>query len=70
MRLDWLAWSNPVAIWWSFLIVVSAGNIALLLRLQLLANPGYGLLLGLEKRAALGGKIVRYPVQRVLILHT
>jgi hypothetical protein len=34
MRLDWLAWSNPVAIWWSFLIVVSVGNIALLLRLH------------------------------------
>ena len=34
MRLDWLAWSNPVAIWWSFLILVSVGNIALLLRLH------------------------------------
>jgi hypothetical protein len=35
MRLDWLAWSNPVAIWWSFLILVSAGNIALFVRLHL-----------------------------------
>ena len=34
MRLDWLAWSNPVAIWWSFLILVSIGNIALLLSLH------------------------------------
>jgi hypothetical protein len=34
MRLDWLAWSNPVAIWWSFLILVSAGNMALLLGLH------------------------------------
>jgi hypothetical protein len=34
MPLDWLAWSNPVAIWWSFLILVSAGNIALLLGLH------------------------------------
>ena len=34
MRLDWLAWSNPVAIWWSFLILVSLGNIAVLLRLH------------------------------------
>ena len=33
MRLDWLSWSNPVAIWWSFLILVSAGNVALLLGL-------------------------------------
>ena len=34
MRLDWLTWSNPVAIWWCFLIGVSAGNIALLLCLH------------------------------------
>ncbi len=33
MRLDWLTWSNPVAIWWSFLILVSAGNVTLLLGL-------------------------------------
>lgn len=34
MRFDWLTWSNPVAIWWSFLIIVSAGNIAVLLALH------------------------------------
>jgi hypothetical protein len=34
MRLDWLAWSNPLAVWWSFLILVSAGNLALLLHLH------------------------------------
>jgi hypothetical protein len=34
MRFDWLTWSNPVAIWWGFLIVVSAGNIAVLLALH------------------------------------
>src|SRR5215471_2494978 len=34
MRLDWLVWSNPLAVWWSFLIVVSAGNLALLLHLH------------------------------------
>ena len=34
MSLDWLAWSNPVAIWWSFLITVSMANIALWLILQ------------------------------------
>jgi len=33
MRLDWLTWSNPVAVWWSFLVLVSAANIALLLGL-------------------------------------
>ncbi len=31
MRLDWLSWSNPVAIWWCFLILVSAVNVTLLL---------------------------------------
>src|SRR5271154_5081664 len=31
MRLDWLSWSNPVAIWWCFLLVVSAINVTLLL---------------------------------------
>jgi hypothetical protein len=30
MRLDWLTFSNPVAVWWDFLVLVSAGNIALL----------------------------------------
>jgi hypothetical protein len=34
MRFDWLTWSNPVAIWWSFLIILSAGNIAVLLALH------------------------------------
>src|SRR5262245_32229034 len=29
MSLDWLAWSNPVAIWWGSLLVVSSANIAL-----------------------------------------
>ena len=34
MSLHWLSWSNPVAIWWSFLIVVSAANVALWLLLH------------------------------------
>jgi hypothetical protein len=29
MSFDWLAWSNPVAVWWSFLLLVSTANIAL-----------------------------------------
>jgi len=28
MSLDWLTWSNPVAIWWCFLLLVSTANIA------------------------------------------
>lgn len=34
MSFDWLAWSNPVAVWWSFLLIVSGANIALLLLLH------------------------------------
>src|SRR5262245_1816824 len=34
MNFDWLAWSNPVAIWWGFLVTVSAANVALLLLLH------------------------------------
>src|SRR6202043_2536192 len=33
MNLDWLDWSNPVAMWWGFLLIVSAVNIAALLTL-------------------------------------
>jgi hypothetical protein len=29
MSIDWLSWSNPVAIWWGFLVLASAVNIAL-----------------------------------------
>jgi hypothetical protein len=32
--MSWLAWSNPVAIWWSFLIAISAVNIAIWLALH------------------------------------
>src|SRR5712691_4986574 len=33
MDLDWLTWSNPVAIWWVFLVIVSTVNIVLWLSL-------------------------------------
>ena len=29
MSVDWVTWSNPVAIWWLFLVTVSAANVAL-----------------------------------------
>jgi hypothetical protein len=32
--MSWLNWSNPVAIWWMFLIAVSAVNVALLVGLR------------------------------------
>jgi hypothetical protein len=34
MSFDWLAWSNPVAVWWGFLLAVSSGNIVLWLLLH------------------------------------
>jgi hypothetical protein len=34
MSLDWFTWSNPVAVWWAFLLGVSAANIALWLLLH------------------------------------
>jgi hypothetical protein len=33
MNVAWLDWSNPVAIWWEFLLVVAAINVAALLGL-------------------------------------
>jgi hypothetical protein len=34
MNFGWLDWSNPVAVWWTFLLTVSAVNIALFLALR------------------------------------
>jgi hypothetical protein len=39
MHFDWLEWSNPVALWWSFLVTVSALNITLLVRAAYRTNP-------------------------------
>ena len=34
MSLDWVSWSNPLAVWWVFLVTVSVANIAVFLLLQ------------------------------------
>jgi hypothetical protein len=34
MSMSWVTWSNPVAVWWTFLLTVSALNLALLLGLH------------------------------------
>src|SRR5262245_16295153 len=34
MNFEWLAWSNPVAIWWVFLLAVSSVNVSLWLVLR------------------------------------
>jgi hypothetical protein len=59
MRLDWLSWSNPVAIWWSFLLLVSVGNVALLL--------------GLIRRVRRNGAVPRdgiFTIEPLLLLST
>src|SRR6202453_3096271 len=44
MSLAWLTWTNPVAIWWCFLVAVSAGNILLWFQLRsLLRGSGTGI---------------------------
>src|SRR5436190_23695234 len=35
MKMEWLTWSNPVAVWWGYLTIVSAANIALFLSLRM-----------------------------------
>src|SRR5215468_4571634 len=34
MNIDWVAWSNPVSIWWGFLLIVSSINVGLWLALH------------------------------------
>jgi len=84
MSLDWLAWSNPVAIWWSFLITVSMTNIALWLilqrRLRSKTFPPRNGILGLELMVLLCAAYVfgcafrsllpRADVQRICLFDT
>lgn len=47
MSFDWLAWSNPVSIWWVFLIGVAAANIFLWLMLyRLVRRRPFNFILG------------------------
>ena len=39
MSFAWLSWSNPVAIWWFFLIGVSAVNVLLWFQLRAFLSP-------------------------------
>ena len=84
MNLDWLSWSNPVAIWWSFLIAVSSANIALWLilhrRLRNKAIATSRRILGLELMVLLCAAYVfgcafrsllpRADVQRICLFDT
>ncbi len=82
--LGWLHWSNPVALWWVFLICVSALNIALLfgLRAGYQRNPfgGAGSAFAFEPLALLASAYVfgcafrsvlpRADVQRICLFDT
>jgi hypothetical protein len=57
MHLDWLEWSNPVAVWWCFLIAVSALNIALL----------FGLFAASRKNAS-SGRNVALVIEPLILL--
>src|SRR5882762_8994760 len=84
MTLDWLSWSNPVAIWWSFLIAVSSANILLWLilhrRLRNTAIAPSRRILGLELMVLLCAAYVfgcafrsllpRADVQRICLFDT
>ena len=84
MSLAWLTWTNPVAIWWSFLVAVSAGNILLWFQLRSLLRgsataPGAGVP-AIEPLALLSGAYVfgcafrsllpRADIQRICLFDT
>src|SRR5262245_60694905 len=83
MNFDWLSWSNPVAIWWIFLIAVSGTNITLWLILHRLHNKAIAprrRILGLELMVLLCAAYVfgcafrsllpRADVQRICLFDT
>jgi hypothetical protein len=84
MNLTWLTWSNPVALWWLFLVTVSAVNVVLWFKLCAFAvrtannrRPG---LFGIEPLVLLSGAYVfgcafrsilpRADVQRICLFDT
>src|SRR3984957_10390280 len=84
MSLAWLTWSNPVALWWLFLVTVSALNVVLWFKLCAFAvrtannrRPG---LFGIEPLVLLSGAYVfgcafrsilpRADVQRICLFDT
>jgi hypothetical protein len=84
MSIDWLTWSNPVAMWWGFLVIVSAINVALWLLLfrwsrKRLSSRGHAAL-RLELLVILGAAYVfgcafrsvlpRADVQRICLFDT
>ena len=83
MRFEWLDWSNPVAVWWCFLIGVSAFNIVLLLGLFAVSRKSAGgrnVVLAIEPLILLSAAYVfgcafrsllpRADVQRICLFNT
>jgi hypothetical protein len=80
MNVAWLGWSNPVAIWWGFLITVSVVNIALWLvlhrqsRRNTLGERGLQLMILLCAAYVFGcafrSVLPRADVQRIVLFDT
>ena len=83
MLFGWFDWSNPVALWWSFLVTVSALNVALLIGLRAVyrANPfGAATIFAAEPLALLSAAYVfgcafrsllpRADVERICLFNT
>jgi hypothetical protein len=77
MRVDWLSWSNPVSVWWGFLLVVSSVNVLfwltlncylrrITLRFELLVVLSAAYVFGCAFRAILP----RAGVQRICLFDT
>jgi hypothetical protein len=77
MRVDWLSWSNPVSVWWGFLLVVSSVNVLfwlslnrylrrITLRFELLVVLSAAYVFGCAFRAILP----RADVQRICLFDT
>jgi hypothetical protein len=75
MSLDWLTWSNPVALWWGFLAVISALNITLWLQLRArygraILDPVFLLSTAYVFGCAFRSILPRADVQRICLFDT
>lgn len=79
MSFEWLTWSNPVAIWWGFLVVVSIGNIGMWSALirqarRLGSSPAVQVMLVLSAAYVFGcafrSVLPRADVQRICLFDT
>jgi AAA family ATP:ADP antiporter len=57
MSVEWLVWSNPVAVWWGFLLVVSVANIVGLSVTEAVCTVASGATGGLSAGQFIGGYV-------------